>query len=106
MNTVPPDPTCIALRLEIPAIVAPPPTTSPLVTNPTFNVVRVDIPTTCKFLEKITSSTFKFLLMAASPLTYRSPPVVVIPPEGASVVTPATPSLLPPWNPQVDVVIP
>ena len=49
LNTVPPDPTCIALRLEIPAIVAPPPTTSPLVTNPTFSVERVEIPVTCKF---------------------------------------------------------
>ena len=85
--------------LDIPAIVAPPPTTNPLVTNPTFNVVRVDIPTTCKFLEKITSSTFKFLLIAASPLTYKSPPVVVIPPEGARVVIPATPALVPPSNP-------
>ena len=49
LNTVPPDPTCIALRLEIPAIVAPPPTTSPLVTNPTFNVERVEIPVICIF---------------------------------------------------------
>ena len=52
LKVVPPDPTCIALILEIPAIVAPPPTTSPLVTNPTFNVVRVDIPTTCIVLRE------------------------------------------------------
>ena len=46
MNVVPPLPTWMVLILDIPAIVDPPETTSPLVIDPTSRVTIDEIPVT------------------------------------------------------------